>query len=78
MSLNIDRDKLYSTFLKFLFENGEHQLSDHGLFKEDVDTFIENAIDDQFFQEELEEFIKDFIRKNGEAYGMLLNPNFRR
>ncbi|MGE6627811.1 hypothetical protein [Bacillus pumilus] len=78
MSLNIDKDKLYRTFLKFLLENGEHQLFDHGLFKEDVDIFIENAIDDQIFHEELEEFVKDFIRNNGEAYGMLLNPNFRR
>ncbi|WP_333980519.1 hypothetical protein [Bacillus pumilus] len=78
MSFNIDKDKLYRTFLEFLLENGEHQLSNHGLFNEDVDIFIENAIDDPFFHEELEEFIKDFIRKNGEDYGMLLNPNFHR
>ncbi|QNP18266.1 hypothetical protein H9S87_19015 (plasmid) [Bacillus pumilus] len=77
VNTNIDQNELYNTFLKFLLENGEHQLSDHGLFKEDVDIFIENAIDDPFFHEELEEFIKDFIRKNGEDYGMLLNPNFR-
>lgn len=77
MNSNIDKDKLYRMFLKFLLENGEHQLSNHGLFNEDVDIFIENAIDDQFFHEALEDFIKDFIRKNGEDYGMLLNPNFR-
>lgn len=76
MNPNIDKDKLYRTFLKCLLENGEHQLSNHGLSKEDVDIFIETAIDDQIFHEELEEFITEFIRSNREAY--LLNPNFRR
>ncbi|WP_338335605.1 hypothetical protein [Bacillus altitudinis] len=76
MNPNIDKDKLCKTFLKFLLENGEYRLSNHGLSKEDVDIFIETAIDDQMFHEELEEFIRDFIHSNGESY--LLNPNFRR
>lgn len=78
MNPNIDKDMLYRTFLEFILKNGEYRLSDHGLSNDDIDEFIDNAIDDPFFQEALEDFIKDFIRKEGEAYGMLLNPNFRR